>query len=79
MQRIPKWHFKACVHMYGAIDEQNNFQNSVCVLDLSLDPDIPVYTFHLLKQELKKQCNKKAVIEFPGRSNGRCRFYFITS
>ena len=62
----PEMAFKACVHMYGAIDEQNNFQNSVCVLDLSLDPDIPVYAFHLLKQELKKQCNKKAVIEFPG-------------
>jgi hypothetical protein len=62
----PDMAFKACVHMYGAIDEQNNFQQSVCVLDLSLDPDIPVYAFHLLKQELKKQCNKKPVIEFPG-------------
>jgi hypothetical protein len=62
----PEMAFKACVHMYGAIDEQNNFQNSVCVLDLSLDPDIPMYAFHLLKQELKKQCNKKPVIEFPG-------------
>lgn len=62
----PEMAFKACVHMYGAIDEQNNFQNSVCVLDLSLDPDITVFAFHQLKQELKKQCNKKPVIVFPG-------------
>jgi hypothetical protein len=58
--------FKACVHLYGVLDSENNFSKSQSVLDLSLEPDIPPHAFHLLRLELKKQCNKKPVIEFPG-------------
>ncbi len=58
--------FKACVHLYGVLDSENDFSKSLSVLDLSLEPDIPPYEFFKLKQELKKLCNKKPVIEFLG-------------
>jgi hypothetical protein len=66
--------FKPCMHLYGAIDETNNFQNSLCLLDMSLDPDIPVFDFYELKKNLEKYCNGKPVIEFPGEIMKEVKF-----
>lgn len=62
----PQYAGKPCIHLYGALDESDQFQQSRAYITISMQPDISAIEWYRLNEKLSEMVPESAQIFFPG-------------
>ena len=62
----PQFALRPCIHLYGALDEADQFQKSKAYFTITLQPDISAMEWYTLKEQLKMMSPETPQLFFPG-------------
>ena len=62
----PQFAGRPCIHLYGALDEEDQFQQSKAYFTITLQPDISAMEWYTLKEQLKMLSPETTQLFFPG-------------
>lgn len=62
----PQFAGRPCIHLYGALDEADQFQQSKAYFTITLQPDISAMEWYKLREQLKMLSPETPQLFFPG-------------